>query len=444
MQRRPQFQSRKDERGKVITKDRACKRDWKSRSRGSFGRLLPIVIFCFTVLMINTRRWRRIIKSFGCHNNKNQALSPAYEESLHFFDDISQGSWKRLKEKVQVMAIEFDDETIVANYKKQHPSDLKREEEVEPSLENESFGWSILNSIRNMIISEENAENNNNDVDDKLKTMIEEYANKEEEVEPSPYNGWSILESIKNMVYSEENTDDISKDIEDYSHGRNEKENYRVKAARWYYQHHQIPNFLCEHEERIGRLGDGGKWICDPHRIQKQESCLVYSVGSNNDFSFERGIRETIGHHCEIHTFDFGDYGAGAEAAGVSYHQWGLGGKNTWKYKTLKRSVRDLGHEGRTIDIFKIDCEGCEFDVLSSWFRSAAILRQIVVEVHHSRKTQMDMVNVNKFYKMFRDQGYVIFHREANIQHSFSTFTYNDCLEVSFLKLNRTFFRSRV
>ena len=87
--------------------------------------------------------------------------------------------------------------------------------------------------------------------------------------------------------------------------------------------------------------------------------------------------------------------------------------------------MRDLGHEGRTIGIFKIDCEGCEFDTISSWFQSAAILRRIVVEVHHSTKNPMDMIEVNKFYNMFWD-----FHREANIQYSFTTVTHNDCLEV--------------
>ena len=53
----------------------------------------------------------------------------------------------------------------------------------------------------------------------------------------------------------------------------------------------------------MGKLGDGGKWICDPHRIrEEQEECLVYSVGSNNDFSFEQAILEVVGEHCEIHT----------------------------------------------------------------------------------------------------------------------------------------------
>lgn len=76
----------------------------------------------------------------------------------------------------------------------------------------------------------------------------------------------------------------------------------RVKKPGTFYQNNYEPDFVCQHERRIGRLGDGGKWICDPHRISDQEDCLVYSVGSNNDFSFERSVLDEIGQHCEIHT----------------------------------------------------------------------------------------------------------------------------------------------
>jgi len=76
----------------------------------------------------------------------------------------------------------------------------------------------------------------------------------------------------------------------------------RPKKPGNFYQNNYEPDFVCQHERRIGKLGDGGKWICDPHRISHQKDCLVYSVGSNNDFSFEEAVLDKIGHHCEIHT----------------------------------------------------------------------------------------------------------------------------------------------
>lgn len=42
--------------------------------------------------------------------------------------------------------------------------------------------------------------------------------------------------------------------------------------------------------------------LADPHRIAKSDDCLVYSIGSNNDFSFEEAVLKHIGQHCEIHT----------------------------------------------------------------------------------------------------------------------------------------------
>jgi Methyltransferase domain len=42
-----------------------------------------------------------------------------------------------------------------------------------------------------------------------------------------------------------------------------------------------IPAFQCPHHvERIGVLGDGGKWVCGVERIAKQEKCVIYSFGA--------------------------------------------------------------------------------------------------------------------------------------------------------------------
>jgi hypothetical protein len=41
-----------------------------------------------------------------------------------------------------------------------------------------------------------------------------------------------------------------------------------------------IPAFQCPHRvERVGTLGDGGKWTCGVDRIAKQDKCVIYSFG---------------------------------------------------------------------------------------------------------------------------------------------------------------------
>ena len=65
------------------------------------------------------------------------------------------------------------------------------------------------------------------------------------------------------------------------------------------------PLFSCPHIRKVGGHGDGSKWVCDPHRLRRYDDCLVYSIGSNNNYEFEYGLVELIGaNHCEIHVFD--------------------------------------------------------------------------------------------------------------------------------------------
>jgi hypothetical protein len=172
-------------------------------------------------------------------------------------------------------------------------------------------------------------------------------------------------------------------------------------------------------------------------------------VGSNNDFSFETSVHKSIGSHCEIHTFDFGNYGAGAKAANVTYHQWGISDKDGKTnrgapLKSLQTTLRELGHDdGRVIDIFKIDCEGCEIDSVTSWFEANVTLRQILVEVHAKDQgwtKEYAKGLVNFFQSMYRN-NYVIFHKEPNIQFWRNSLSVR-CLEYAFLKLDKAVFNS--
>ena len=83
-----------------------------------------------------------------------------------------------------------------------------------------------------------------------------------------------------------------------------------------FYQSNWNPDFACEMEDFIGPGGDGGKWVCDPHRVNRP-GCLVYSVGSNNHFDFELYVQKSLP-NCEIHIFDFDDYSAGLQEWGIS------------------------------------------------------------------------------------------------------------------------------
>lgn len=128
------------------------------------------------------------------------------------------------------------------------------------------------------------------------------------------------------------------------------------------------PSFSRSHTERwlappySQRLG---KWICDPHKLRETRSCLVYSLGSNGHYDFEDGILD-VRPDCEIHTFDPTSEPPSPEVAKkIHFHEFGIGAKDgtislgkrcgsNCPVKSLHNIVRDLQHEQRIIDVFKV------------------------------------------------------------------------------------------
>lgn len=227
-----------------------------------------------------------------------------------------------------------------------------------------------------------------------------------------------------------------------------------------WWQTNYEPNFSCQFEKRIGNAGgngDGPKWICDPHRIKRMAEerkakdpshpgCVIYSIGSNGDFSFEYGMQEEVGLGvCEFHIFDMGNYTEkmpkGLERA--HFHQWGLAKQGNsegdpkpgQKYYGLKDTIKLLGHEQLdTIDVFKIDCEKCEWKTFKDWVGPGIPnLQQIQVELHNAPTEAID------FFTFIEEEGgYVRFHKEPNIQ-----FNDGSCIEYALLKLDMEFFDLR-
>ncbi|KAH9014493.1 methyltransferase domain-containing protein [Lactarius pseudohatsudake] len=166
------------------------------------------------------------------------------------------------------------------------------------------------------------------------------------------------------------------------------------------------PAFSCPHElERIGTLGDGGKWVCGLSQLQDKEDCIVYSVGSPADASFEAEVLART-RHCQLFVFDHTasslPRALSAPASlpttlGEFYSAWDVPSPENehdyWdsrgtaqrthfkpyritgqdapatadkpKSYTLETIMRQNGHTH--IDILKIDLEGWEFDALTTF-----------------------------------------------------------------------------
>ncbi|KAL3897397.1 MAG: hypothetical protein SGCHY_003444 [Lobulomycetales sp.] len=193
-----------------------------------------------------------------------------------------------------------------------------------------------------------------------------------------------------------------------------------------FFQRFWEPTFSCDFAVRIGRIGDGGKWVCNPYQIRQaaeweNRKVIVYSLGSNGDYSFETGINEIFGEHATIDTFDMGHF-EGAPRF-LTLHQnkiVGVDAKGNYDKTENGISVNaireKLGHVGKPIDIFKIDIEGSEYEVLKTYIGPGCPLNanMIMMETHWDTPAHYSEI----FQKLQDNCGMELYYKEPNIQFS--------------------------
>jgi Methyltransferase domain len=187
-------------------------------------------------------------------------------------------------------------------------------------------------------------------------------------------------------------------------------------------------------------------------------------------------VHQEVGNDCEMHIFDPDPYDRPEMSAtkNMHFHQWGLGSSYSteWMHRQTRtrtynkgrrrqqrrrgqtkqnrtfysfQEIRQrLGHENSTIDLFKIDCEGCEWHTYKDWI--TADLRQVLIETHELPTTDREKhtvfgilpaISSSGVFDTFYDNGYVLFSKEVNTMkgNGYSS-------EWSFLKLSKDFFRT--
>ena len=169
------------------------------------------------------------------------------------------------------------------------------------------------------------------------------------------------------------------------------------------------PAYNCPSKERVGKIGDGGKWLCGVRTwLREKPNCVVYSFGSKGEVSFELGVASKLP-NCEIHIFDptltheqksvvnsvpgavFHDFGLGGENGVLSWGRhlsWIQKTKKVYPVKTLKTIMSELGHPW--IDVLKVDIEGGEWKVFEDLLREFAFVPvgQIQIELHFLGEVQ--------------------------------------------------------
>ncbi|KAF8843056.1 hypothetical protein BDN67DRAFT_964951 [Paxillus ammoniavirescens] len=158
-----------------------------------------------------------------------------------------------------------------------------------------------------------------------------------------------------------------------------------------------LPSFRCPHRvDRVGIMGDGGKWMCGLERIVHKKKCVMYSFGINGESSFEADVmRAAPG--CEVYGYDFSVNSFGPEIEQdpdlkrrAHFFAFALGPKDAYsltddpKMYTLRTLMERNGHD--FIDVLKVDIEANEYDALDifvdSFHGEPLPFGQLQIEVH--------------------------------------------------------------
>ena len=203
---------------------------------------------------------------------------------------------------------------------------------------------------------------------------------------------------------------------------KNSEIDFTTVAPRNAYDYFE-PEWNCEDEVRLGSdivsSGDGPKFVCGSDVLASTEDCVVYSIGSNYDFSFEYAVNR-IAPQCEIHTFDGTldltkrSLPEGLKEKNIHFHNWNIvsdcGSEELNPSRCVSDSLQTLNHhESKTITWLKIDCEGCEYTVIPKFAESSVRTHQIMIEVHGT-----DAQKVESLFSSLHNAGMMIFHKERN------------------------------
>lgn len=184
----------------------------------------------------------------------------------------------------------------------------------------------------------------------------------------------------------------------------------------------------CRHMQRFGGIVthggriDGDKMACMDEYLQmsapnadatgSNPGCLIYSIGVNNEWSFERSVAT---HGCQVMSFDpsMPDQPEGRVEPGIEFYRLGIGRNPhvnalNWSVLALDDMLQRFGHENRTVAYLKADAEGGEMDMLMDQVelepranRSACLqhVQQMGLEMHFRLEPEKHV----RFYREMRD-----------------------------------------
>ncbi|KAI1715869.1 methyltransferase domain-containing protein [Ditylenchus destructor] len=192
-----------------------------------------------------------------------------------------------------------------------------------------------------------------------------------------------------------------------------------------------VPEVFCLNVARFGRVGDGGKWVCNAHRIP--EKCAFYSLGINNEPSFDVDLQRFTNNRCKYIAVDRGvatpETLRDIESANGTYLKATVGntpsplqsdGTETVSLRSLMSRFGDTN-----IEILKVDIEGAEREILIEM--TEVPICQILIELHFG--TPLESL---EFIRRLSQSNFYLFRQEVNpagMHMSEYSFIHKNCLE---------------
>jgi hypothetical protein len=141
--------------------------------------------------------------------------------------------------------------------------------------------------------------------------------------------------------------------------------------------------------------------------------CIVYSMGSNNDFSFEEQVR-MVAPGCEIHTFDptIKETGKGKNIYDQYHDSYGFGGidsdEGRFAVKSIGTITKELKHTH--VDFLKVDVEGYEWTFLDAVDWRQTKVGQLLVEIHPAkgRTKEPTAKELNTIFNKLENAGFYL------------------------------------
>ncbi|XP_068756257.1 probable methyltransferase-like protein 24 [Montipora capricornis] len=214
---------------------------------------------------------------------------------------------------------------------------------------------------------------------------------------------------------------------------------------------------VCTDLRRIGGLptgphgaprpfGPDGMWyVCFDEEVHlKPGSCVVYSFGTGDDFSFDE---QMANFGCEVYAFD---PSMGKEdhehSVKVMFYNQALSDVNQERSTSVSdqrnkgagesrrraTTIMELGHFEREIDIVKMDIESDEWKCLRHMLADGTLrnhVRQLDVEYHVILTTPNALRQYYSIAKWLERQGFRIFHSRKNPYCP-------ECWEMSYINTN--------